>query len=99
MNPNYITQQQKVYDLLSSPNPEGYTRMQIAKCLGIERASVCRRVAELQDAGVCWVVSKGLDPITKERAEKLTCNRQVAMGLPRPERAVKQKAEQTGKLF
>ena len=35
----------KVYELLQSPNPDGFTRMQIAKCLGIERASVCRRIA------------------------------------------------------
>ena len=99
MLPNIRTQQQQVYDLLNSPNPDGFTRMQIAKCLGIERASVCRRVAELRDLGVIWVVRKGLDPITGERAEFLTSCRQIAMGLPSPEKAQKSKPEQTGKLF
>ena len=85
------SQQRKVYDLLSAPNPDGLTRMQIAKCLGIERASICRRVAELRDRGLGWIVSRGLDPTTGERAEFLTCNRGVA------ERAEAKQAERTDK--
>ena len=92
------TQQRKVYELLCSPNPDGFTRMQIALCLGIERASVCRRVAELRDMGKLWVVKKGIDPTTKERASFITSNPDVA------ERAQAQKfppvqKELTGKLF
>lgn len=94
MLPNITSQQRQVFNLLSSPNPEGYTRMQIAKCLGIERASVCRRVAELREKGVLRVVKKGLDPITGERATFLTCNKNIMMSLP-PE----EKPEETGRLF
>ena len=77
MTPNTRTQQQQVYDLLASPNPDGLTRMQIAVCLNIERASVCRRVAELRDAGVLWVIRKGICPITGERAKFLTTNKNL----------------------
>ena len=29
------TQEKQVFDLLSSPKPDGFTRMQIAQCLGM----------------------------------------------------------------
>lgn len=98
---NKRTQQRKVYELLCSPNPDGFTRMQIALCLGIERASVCRRVAELRDMGKIWIVKKGIDPTTKERASFVTSNPEVA------ERAraqmmlasQREEVELTGKLF
>ena len=93
------TQKQQVLDLLSGPNPNGYTRMQIALCLGYGRASICRRVAELRDEGLVYVVSRGIDPTTKERAEFLTGSKQVAMSLPASARVVKEKPEKTGKLF
>lgn len=91
-------QRSRVYELLSAPNPDGLTRMQIALCLGIERASVCRRVAELRDMGKLWIVKKGIDPTTKERASFITSNPEVAA------RAQAQKfqpveKELTGKLF
>lgn len=89
----------KVYELLQSPNPDGFTRMQIAKCLGIERASVCRRIADLRDSGQVWVIGKGLDPVTGERAEKLTSNRQVALAYEGKPVSRDVKQEQTGKLF
>lgn len=92
------TQQRKVHELLLSPNPDGLTRMQIAMCLGIERASVCRRVAELRDKGQIWVVKKGIDPTTKERAEFLTSNIDVAEKA-QAEKAIKKDRELTGKLF
>lgn len=90
----------KVYELLLSPNPDGFTRMQIAKCLGIERASVCRRIADLRDEGRVWVIGKGIDPVTKERAERLTSNVQVAMAAQgqAPKREGNQQ-EETGRLF
>lgn len=87
-------QKEQVYDLLNSPNPDGLTRMQIAKCLGIERASVCYRVAELRDEGRLWVVRKGIDPITKTRAEFLTTNQAVALN-----HRIEKSAEKTGVLF
>ena len=89
-----ISRQKKVLDLLRSPNPQGYTRMQIANCLGIERASICRRVAELRDLGLVRIVKIGLDPITRQRATFLTANEDVMEGLPPME-----KPETTGNLF
>lgn len=92
-------QEKQVLDLLSSPNPNGFTRMQIANCLGIDRASVCYRIHDLRKRGVIWVVKKGFCPITGNRSEFLTSNRQVAMSLPASARSYTEKPEQTGKLF
>lgn len=89
-----ISQQQRVLNLLMAPNPEGYTRMQIARGVGIERASVCRRVAELRELGLIRVVKRGLCPITNERAEFLTANSDVIKTLP-----PLQNPAQTGTLF
>ena len=99
MNERKIRSQQKrVYELLCSPNPDGFTRMQIALCLGIERASVCRRVAELRDKGKLWIVRKGIDPTTREPANFITSNPEVAeMAQARKMRPVEK--ELTGKLF
>ena len=94
-----IRQLDRVYDLLQSPNPEGYTRMQIARCLGIERASVCRRIADLRDEGKVWVLGKGIDPITKERSERLTSNLLVAMAAQGKPVSREVKVEETGRLF
>lgn len=94
-----IRQLDRVYDLLQSPNPEGYTRMQIARCLGIERASVCRRIADLRDEGKVWVLGKGIDPITKERSDRLTSNLQVAMAAQGKPVSREVKVEETGRLF
>lgn len=96
---NKRTQLARVHDLLLSPEPEGFTRMQIAKCLGIERASVCRRVAELRDANLVWVIGKGIDPVTKERAERLTGNMQVAMKMQGKPLNREGSQEKTGRLF
>ena len=94
------TQRRRVQDLLSSPNPEGLTRLQIAKCLGIERASVCRRVDELRKAGLLWEIRKGLDPITGERATFLTTNKAVAMSSRYvPDKDRRRNNEKTGNLF
>ena len=94
-----FSQESQVLDLLSSPNPKGLTRMQIAKCLGIDRASVCYRIRDLQEQGRVWVVRKGLCPVTGNRSEFLTANREVAMSLPPSARTHKGKSEQTGTLF
>lgn len=74
MLPNFKGQRKKVLEYLSAPNPDGFTRMQISRGLGIERASICRRVAELRDRNLVWVVKTGLCPITGERATFLTSN-------------------------
>lgn len=92
-------QKQQVYDLLNSTNPEGLTRMQIALCLGIERATICRRVAELRDEGRIWVVRKGLCPVTHEKAEFLSCNLQVALSTQAKPLNKEKKAEEPGTLF
>lgn len=94
-----IRQLDRVYELLQSPSSEGYTRMQIAKCLGIERASVCRRVAELRDANLIWEIRKGIDPVTKERAGFLTGNKAVAMAAQAKPLSREVKVEETGRLF
>ena len=87
-------QQLAIYNLLCGQDyPEGLTRLQIAHKLGIERASICRRVSELMDKNRLWVVKKGLCPISGTRAEFLTCNRAVYMTRP------VQKTEQSGNLF
>ena len=93
-------QKQQVYDLLAGPNPDGLTRMQIAQCLGIERATICRRVAELRDEGRIWVVRKGICPVTKKRAEFLTTSLQVALAVQaKPLKKEGSKTEETGRLF
>lgn len=89
----------QVYDLLNSTNPDGLTRMQIANCLGIERATICRRVAELRDEGRIWVVKKGLCPVTNRRAEFLTTSVQVAMAMQAQQLNREGSREETGKLF
>lgn len=93
------TQIEKVYDLLNSPNPDGLTRMQIAQCLGIERSTICRRVAELRDAGRIWIVRKGLCPISGKLAEFLTTSRQIAMAFGGKPVSREVKQEETGRLF
>lgn len=76
----FTNQQRAIYNLLSGQDyPEGLTRLQIAYKLGIERATICRRVFELMEAGLMWVVKKDLDPLTATRAEFLTCSRSIAM--------------------
>jgi DNA-binding transcriptional regulator LsrR (DeoR family) len=89
------SQQRRIYDLLCSPNPDGFTRMQIARCLGIERATVCRRVAELRELGVLKVVKKGRCPITHEQATFLSCYKGLIESVPSEE----PKTEETGSLF
>ena len=91
---SYSSQRRAILNLLGGYDyPGGLTRLQIAYKLGIERATICRRVAELKEMGQLWVVRKGLDPITDTRAEFLTTNKRIAMSAP------VEKKEQTGHLF
>lgn len=50
---------------------EGATRLQIARGTGIERATICRRVAELRERGLLHVHHKGPDHLTNTKAEFL----------------------------
>lgn len=69
-------QHQRICELLNDSKC-ALTRLQISRILGIERATVCRRVAELKGKGVLWVATIGLDPLTKTRAEFLTTRKDV----------------------
>ena len=44
------------------------TMLEVAQETEILRASICRRIAELQDRGQIKLVKKGVCPITKHRA-------------------------------
>lgn len=74
-----ITQQGKrISDCLAIYTQQGKTRMQIAIETRIERANVCRRVAELRKKGEIWRLGKHIDPLTKCAAEFLTSNEATA---------------------
>ena len=92
-------QKQQVLEILEAPNPEGFTRKQIAQCLNIDRSSVCARVGELAKDGRIFVVKRGICPITGFAATFITANRQIAMSLPSSARVRNEKPEKTGKLF
>ena len=71
MDPIRINRQQKaIVDFLRS-HKKGATRLQIAKSVFIERATICRRVAELREAGIIHVDHVDLDPLTNTKAEFL----------------------------
>ena len=52
--------------------------LMISRGTGIERASVCRRIAELRKKGHIWSCGKHLCKISRTRAEYLTCNPHTA---------------------
>lgn len=68
-----------IEEYLGDTSTDGHTRMQVSRHTGIERASVCRRVAILRKEGKIWSCGKRLDPITGCRAEYLTTNPRVAL--------------------
>ncbi len=83
-NNGFITQARdgqlrKIIDYLGDTSTDGHTRMQVSRATGIERASVCRRVAILRKVGKIWSCGKRLDPLTGCRAEYLTTNPNVAI--------------------
>ena len=67
---NYTGQRKSILDVLQL-HPSGFTRLQLAHATGIERATICRRVAELRDNGRICVHHSALDPITNTKAEFL----------------------------
>ncbi len=68
-------QRQRISEYLARPSEKGATRMMIARAVGVERANVCRRVAELRKEGRIYSCGRHLCEITKARAEYLTCDK------------------------
>ena len=64
-------QQRQIVNFLRS-RKTGATRLQIAKGIFIERATICRRVAELRQLGILHIHQEGLDPLTNTKAEFLS---------------------------
>lgn len=71
MDQTTLKRQQKVILTFLRDYLEGATRLQIARGTGIERATICRRVAELRERGLLHVHHEGLDPLTNTKAEFL----------------------------
>lgn len=71
MEQNNYTGQRKAILAVLQLHPSGFTRLQLARATGIERATICRRVAELRDSGRVFVHHSDLDPITNTKAEFL----------------------------
>lgn len=69
-----LKRQQRIILAFLRDYPAGQTRLQIAYGTKIERATICRRVAELRDKQLVSVHHKGLDPLTNNRAEFLVTN-------------------------
>lgn len=67
-----INHQQKLIVNFLRAHKKGATRLQIAKGIFIERATICRRVAELRQLGILHVHHEGLDPLTNTKAEFLS---------------------------
>ena len=74
MDPITLKRQQRIILAFLRDYPAGQTRLQIARGVGIERATICRRIAELRDKNLVFVHHKALDPLTNTRAEFLTTN-------------------------
>lgn len=68
------TQRQRIFAALQQ---YPMTRLMVAHFTGIERADVCRRVAELRKSNSIAVTRMGLCKITKHRAEYLTTDREL----------------------
>ena len=69
-----INRQQRVILTFLREHPAGVTRLQIARGVWIERATICRRVAELRDKQLVCVGRRDLDPLTNTKAEFLITN-------------------------
>ena len=69
-----LKRQQRVILAFLRDYPAGRTRLQIARGVGIERATICRRIAELRDKQLVCVHHRDLDPLTNTKAEFLITN-------------------------
>lgn len=63
---------QRVFKALSKAEP--MTRLQVAEQTNIRRANVCWYIRDFKKHSQVAVVKKGIDPITKHKAEFLTTN-------------------------
>lgn len=73
------SQMPKIVRCLADTDTDGKTRLMVAKETGIERASVCRRVADLREAGEIWSCGVRKCVISKFPAEYLTTNYRIAL--------------------
>ena len=74
--PSFGTQSQRIYNEFEiAPR----TMLQVSRATGIERANICRRVAELRRARAIYPVGRGLCPISKDRATFYTTSPRQAV--------------------
>lgn len=64
------SQAKKIFDAFNEPR----TMAQVAQITGIERANVCRRVADFKRDGTIKVICIDKDPLTKFRAQYFSTN-------------------------
>lgn len=57
----------------------GKTMLMVARETGVERASICRRVAELREAGLLWECGKHICKVSKSRAMHYTTNYRICL--------------------
>ena len=68
---NYKAQRHVIYNAFYS---QSLTMLQVARKTGIERANICRRIAELRKQKRIILVRKGFCPITQHRSGFYTTN-------------------------
>ncbi len=72
MNPE--VRQSQIVNVAEAFRKSPATMLMIARQTGIERANICRYVAEMRKADRIFLVRKGLCPITRHTANFLTTN-------------------------
>lgn len=71
-------QREKVYDLLSSPNPEGLTRKQIEVSTGIKKGVLGFIIRKMVEDGSAWIIRVARDPLTGRMSMFYTSNKQYS---------------------
>ena len=72
-------QRTKIILALQEPCEMGKTMLMVARETGVERASICRRVAELREAGLLWECGKHICKVSKSRAMHYTTNYRICL--------------------
>lgn len=72
-------QRAKVRLAFNEPCEMGKTMLMVARETGVERASICRRVAELRDSGLIWECGKHICKVSKFRAMYYTTNYRICL--------------------
>lgn len=72
-------QRTKIILALQEPCEMGKTMLMVARETGVERASICRRVAELREDGRIWECGKHICKVSKFRAMYYTTNYRVCL--------------------